>query len=200
MGDLVTDGGGGGIAIDERVVQILIAHSGHTENGGGKNDLVVRWLIVGVVSLRRHFPLAAVHRFAKFPDHLAELPAGGIHQVSAPRIRAHDQCRIVFPTVGIADFDGEFVELLARLGLGGVAHPIQPINPLAIRTADDLHQLRVALLHPRREILLHENFPRHHAHRDLLGIQHPLPTGSCLFLTGEHFPVEGEVFLLPFLA
>ena len=159
---------GGGITIDHRVVQILIAHSGHGENRGRQDNLVVGGLIVGVVSLRRHLPLGSVHRLAELGNHVTELPAGRIHHVPAPGVLAHDQGRTILPAVGIADLDVESTEFLVRLRLGGIAHPIQPVDPLAVGAADDLHQIRVTPLLSFWKIFLHEDLPCQHAHGGLL--------------------------------
>ena len=105
---------------------------------------------------------------------------------SAVRVAADDERRVVLPLVGIADLRRDRGELLARLGLGRVAHPVELRDALAVGRADGLDQVRVALLGRFREVLLDEDLAEHHAHRRVFGVEHALPARPLFLLAGEH--------------
>ena len=90
----------------------------------GEADFVGRRVVVGVDRLRRHLPAVFVDGFAQLRVLIIGLECARHQHVLHVGQRGVDvDAAIVAPLVGIADFDGERVELNQSVDLGGRAHP-----------------------------------------------------------------------------
>ena len=146
-------------------------------------------------------PLLLIHGLAEFRDIVGRIPAVGIDDVLPIALRGVDlQRRIVLPLVGIADLHRKGGQLLLRLGLGGVRHPVERRDVLAERRLQVLHQRQHALL-----VLGGEVFGDVHLADSLrqraVGHRHrALPAGFHLLLARHHLAVEVERRLLEVVA
>ncbi len=196
VGDLVPDGAGGCITVDHGVVRQGIRQAGQHEDAGGQYDLVVAGVVVGVVGLGRHIPFGAVHRLAPFAHLIVEVPAVGGQHVGGIAHGVDLQRAVVLPHVGIAHFLGHGVEFFQGFFLGGVAHPVQVLDALAVGAADRFHQAVIALFGALGEVVLHEDLAHDHPNGAAFLVDDPLPTRALLFLSVELRGVEVEVLLV----
>ena len=144
--DLVADRAPRGVAVDQRVVDQGVGDAGQDEGGRRQHDLVVRRVVVGIVSLRRHLPLGAIDRLVELGDVVVALPFVAADRVPQERIALHLVVRVVLPLHRIADLLGHRVQLLERPLLGGRAHPVEVPDPRAEGVEDIVGQLLVARL------------------------------------------------------
>ena len=173
------------VLIEERVLQ----------DGGGEHDLVEAWVVVRVDGLRGHEPFVAVERFTDLAELAAELEFRGRPNVADQVAGVDRQARVVAPLRRKPDLGRELVELLEGALTGGIRHPGEVRDALAVgldEVADEDVHLRfrggrevpgdVGAANGLAEGALHE--------RDAA-----LPAGAHLGGTGEGASVEIEVRL-----
>ena len=148
VADLVADhradatvvGGVVGLGIEERRLQ----------DRGREDDLVHLRVVVGVDRLRGHEPFLAIDRLAELGEVAGVLEGRGALKVAGEVVRLHFQRGVVAPLVGIADLHRELLELLLRLGLGGVAHPGERVDAAFVgldEVGDECLHARLAFVH-----------------------------------------------------
>src|SRR5258705_13935441 len=82
---------------------------------------------------------------------------------------------------------------------GGAAHPVEMIDPLAVRRTNRFDEIGISFLGLFRKVFLHEDAAENHAHRLVFRIQDTLPSWAWLLLSRENLMVKNEVFLIEIL-
>ena len=194
MGHLMADHDTDAAVIDG-VIRIGVEER-RLQDGGREADLIGRRVIVGIDRLRRHAPFGLVRRLAEFGHIVGHIPGAGTAQILKIGLGRIDvEGAVILPLVGIADLDGEGCELLMRLDLGGVAHPVERINVLAKGGTQVLHEGDHLLLGSLREIALDIHLADGFAENAVRDAHRPLPTGFLLLgpghLAAEEVPGSG---------
>ena len=88
-------------------------------------------MIVGVDGLRRHEPPTAIRLSVDASELQVEGELPGCQQVLHMRAVFHLQLTVVDPFIWEANLDCEALHLLQRFISGGLAHPLDLIQPLS---------------------------------------------------------------------
>ena len=179
-------------AVVDRVIGIGVVER-RLENGRREADLVGRGIVVGVDRLRRHEPFVLVDRLAELAQIVERAPqARGLDVLPVALGGIDRERRIVLPLVGIADLDVERRQLLLRLGLRGVRHPVESGDVLAERRLQVPDQFEHPLLVLGREVFGDVHLAYGLAqHR--VGDRHgAFPAGTLLLLAGHLTAEEVE--------
>ena len=191
VADLVADDGADRAVVD-RVVGVGMEER-RLEDGGREHDLVHRGVVVRVDRLRGHVPLVAVDGGADLGQLAVhgdgERAAGVAEQVGGVGL----QRGVVLELLGVADLRGERGELLQRPLLGGVAHPRQRADALAVGRDEVVDELAHALLGGGRELGADVDLADRLAHRALDEPDAALPARTQLVGAAERASVELEV-------
>ena len=125
------------------------------QDTGGEADLVARGLVIGINRLRGHEPALLVHGLVQLAVFILGLETQGVQHVLPVALSGVDvQIAVISPLVGIADLDGEAVELDQGVHLGLGAHPRQRGDVLTQSFLEVIHQLLHLLLGVGGEELL----------------------------------------------
>ena len=191
VADLVADDGADRAVVD-RVVGVGMEER-RLEDGRREHDLVHRGVVVRVDRLRGHVPLVAV-------DGGADLGQLAVHGDGERAARVAEQVGrvgleggVVLELLGVADLRGERGELLQRPLLGGVAHPRERADALAVGRDEVVDQLAHALLGGGRELGADVDLADRLAHRALDEPDAALPARAQLVGAAERASVELEV-------
>src|SRR4051812_38504020 len=87
-----------------------------------------------------------------------------------------------------------------RFGFGRIAHPVEPVDAIAVSGANGLDQIRVAFLRRLWKVFLHEDTAEDHSHGAVLRVENALPARPRLFLAGKYLMIKIEIFAIDFLA
>ena len=133
------------------------------QDAGGKDNLVLRRIEIGVDSFGSHTPLRAVHRLANAGEFTPRLECDRAFHIAEVIVRANLNLRVVPELVRVPDFGGEPVELGERFGAGGFRHPLELLEPVVEHRLDVTHQFQHARASAGGEVLgdkkLAEGFP-----------------------------------------
>ncbi len=191
VSDNDTDG-----AIVERIVRRHIEER-ILQNTCGEANLVAGGVVVGIDGLRRHVPLGFIYGLAKVAEAVVLRKLGHTLQVLIIRNGCADvQVGIVAPCIGVADLDGDGIQLLDSTRFGGVGHPSERLDTLAQGVLQVLDKRQHALLVLLGEVLLDIHLADCFAHGAVDDTDGTLPKRTRLLTTGEHLAVEIEVFVV----
>ena len=193
VGELVADGHPG-VPVARSVVHLRVVER-RLEDAGREVHVVHRGAVIGVHRLRRHVPLAAIHRLADLRQQARRLELHRPRDVAAEVVASELDRRIVTPPVRVADLVRHRLQLLQRQRAGGRGHPLQRLEVLLHRVLDPEHHLQGLPLELRREVLLDEDLSQRLAEIAIHPAHAALPPRRHLLAAGEVPPVEREVLL-----
>ena len=163
---------------------------------GGENDLVLGGVVVGVDRLGGHVPLVAVHRATQLgPFAVGGVSVGGAHVLDDCDLRVQVQRRVVAPLDGVADLGIEGCELVQRLHLGVLAHPVEASDRLAVGVEEAAHQGVHCFLSAGREVAGHPLAANGLAQVGLDESEGALPARTQFLRAGQGAAVEVEVLV-----
>ena len=158
----------------------------------GKDDLVVRRVVVRIDGLRSHAPAGAVDRLAESRHHVVVLERTRTHRVADQITSADLELRVVFGFVGIADLHRELRELGLGRRLGRRAHPLETVDPDGIGIDQILDQRIHAHLRLGGKVLFDIELSRRIREYALSGTDRSLPTGLLRLQTTQRAAVVVE--------
>ena len=181
-------------AVVHRVVGLRVEER-RLHDGGREHDLVLQRVVVRVDGLRRHAPFGLVDRLADLRELALRLERrAGAHVVEV--VAARDGQRgIIAPLVGVADLRRERGELLHRLLLRLVAHPLELLEPGLQRLLQVLHEREALRLRFRRERARDVQLAERLAEVVARHVHHPLPAWTQLLRTRQCPAIELEVLV-----
>ena len=163
---------------------------------GWEDDLVLRGVVVSVDGLRGHVPLVTVHRAAELgPFAVRRVGVGGAHVLDDGGLRIQVQRRIVAPLDGVADLGVEGRELVQRLDLGVLAHPVEAADRLAVGVEEAAHQGIHRFLGVGREVAGHPRAAHGFAQVGLDESEGTLPARTQFLRARQGAAVEVEVLV-----